>query len=140
MSDALHRVLVVDDDDETRETLRFLLEDAGYPVMDASDGAAALELIDAAQNPIVVLLDLLMPRTGGRGVLEAVAADGEGADGRGRKRHAYIILTANTRALPAAQAAVLGALAVVAVEKPFDMDVLLATVAEAAAKLPQAVS
>lgn len=138
MNDGLRLVLVVDDDDETRETLRFLLEDAGYPVMDASNGVAALEMIDAAKNPMVVLLDLLMPRLGGLGVLQAVAADGDGDEGRGRRRHAYIILTANTRALPQAQAAVLGALAVVAVEKPFDMDALLDTVAEAAAKLPRA--
>src|SRR5215813_729711 len=39
------RVLVVDDDSDTRETVRMLLEDAGYVVLEAEDGAVALDVL-----------------------------------------------------------------------------------------------
>ncbi|HEV8193084.1 MAG TPA: response regulator [Ktedonobacterales bacterium] len=39
------RVLLVDDDQAIRETLRFVLEDAGYQVLEASDGSAALRAL-----------------------------------------------------------------------------------------------
>ena len=38
-------VLVVDDDPDIRETLRFVLEDAGYPVYSAENGKEALAVL-----------------------------------------------------------------------------------------------
>ncbi|MGE5362036.1 MAG: response regulator [Bacteroidales bacterium] len=61
-------VLIVDDDEATREGLSALLRNAGFAVATASDGAAAIEMIDAQQFS-VVLLDLLLPRVNGLDVL-----------------------------------------------------------------------
>jgi CheY-like chemotaxis protein len=58
----IHNVLVVDDDHAIREMLREALEDAGYRVMSAENGAQALtQLRQAPTLPRVILLDLMMP-------------------------------------------------------------------------------
>src|SRR5919199_497806 len=54
------RVLVVEDDESIRECVQVVLEDEGYDVIEASDGAAALALLDTVW-PDVILLDMLMP-------------------------------------------------------------------------------
>jgi len=55
-------VLVVDDDPDMRDTLRQLLGDAGYSVVTAEDGAAALGALDRSETwPDLVLLDMRMP-------------------------------------------------------------------------------
>ncbi len=53
------RVLVVDDDRDTRETTCFLLRAWGHEAHAAGDGAAAVTLADALR-PDVVLLDLAL--------------------------------------------------------------------------------
>ena len=58
-------VLVVDDDREVSSTLADILEEAGYEVMVADDGAQALELLRRGPRPSLVLLDLRMPRMDG---------------------------------------------------------------------------
>jgi CheY-like chemotaxis protein len=63
----LHRVLVVDDDLEIRETIIEVLEEAGYEAVGASDGLEALELLrEARRSWCLVLLDLMMPNMDGR--------------------------------------------------------------------------
>ncbi len=123
-------VLVVDDEPGQREMLRLLLEDAGHAVAEASTGEAALELLRTTPERTVVLLDQRMPRLDGDQVLAAVAADPALAT-----RHAYILVTASPHKLRAAPPVVLDGLRVPVVEKPFDVDALLAAVAEAAAHL-----
>jgi len=55
-------VLVVDDDRDLRETLVELLEERGYQVSEAGDGAQALHVLEAgATKPSLILLDLTMP-------------------------------------------------------------------------------
>lgn len=55
-------VLVVDDEVAIRSLLQQTLEDLGYTVLSAENGAQALELFDRAADDIVlVLLDLAMP-------------------------------------------------------------------------------
>jgi CheY-like chemotaxis protein len=62
-----HRILVVDDDRDIRETVIEVLVDAGYDAVGASDGVEALEqLRDDTDNWCVVLLDLMMPNMDGR--------------------------------------------------------------------------
>lgn len=62
-----HRVLVVDDDTEIRETIIECLEEAGYEAVGAADGAIALEqLRDPSDRWCVVLLDIMMPNMDGR--------------------------------------------------------------------------
>jgi CheY-like chemotaxis protein len=56
------QILVVDDERDIREALAELLEDAGFTVATAEDGASALEWMRAHPgSPGVVLLDLMMP-------------------------------------------------------------------------------
>ncbi len=70
---ALSDVLIVDDDDATREGLRGLLSNAGFTCETASDGAGAMEQIDAHDFG-VVLLDIRLPGIGGLDVLARCAA------------------------------------------------------------------
>jgi CheY-like chemotaxis protein len=53
-------VLVVDDDDEVRDSYVTVLEQEGYIVLAARDGAEGL-LAATARRPDVILLDLMMP-------------------------------------------------------------------------------
>lgn len=54
-------VLIVDDDPDCVEALRYLLEDQGYDVHVAHNGQEALEHFESGGRPDVVILDLLMP-------------------------------------------------------------------------------
>ncbi len=62
-------ILVVDDDDDFRETLSEVLTEAGYPVQQAENGEVALAKA-AEEAPGMVLLDLKMPVLDGWGVME----------------------------------------------------------------------
>ena len=55
-----HRVLVVDDDADIRESLRILLEGEGFAVRTAADGAEAVAAMEV-EPPCFVILDLMMP-------------------------------------------------------------------------------
>jgi CheY-like chemotaxis protein len=54
-------VLVVDDDPDIRSTIREILEQEGYRVMDAANGLEALGRLRAESAPDLILLDLSMP-------------------------------------------------------------------------------
>ena len=54
-------VMVVDDDDDIRETLAGLLEDEGYGVAAFPTGLEALHALKGGLGPRVILLDLMMP-------------------------------------------------------------------------------
>ena len=58
------RVLVADDNADTRDALALTLRAAGHTVVSASDGEEAVELYRAAP-PDVLILDLLMPKRDG---------------------------------------------------------------------------
>lgn len=61
-----NEVLVVDDDDELRETIVEVLTDVGFAVRHADNGAVALAQLRAAEAlPAVILLDLMMPKMNG---------------------------------------------------------------------------
>lgn len=124
-------VLIADDEEDLRLTLRTLLESEGYTVGEAADGAQALDAIRAGPTPMVVLLDMLMPVMSGIAVLEAVAMDPTLAT-----QNAYLLLTANSRSMIDAAAPLFATLHVDIIAKPFDIDTLLADVARAAARLP----
>lgn len=122
----LPTVLVVDDDRAIRETLQFLLEDSGYDVSDAPDGLVALRRLHEDPGPVVMLLDLMMPRLDGVGVLRAVADDPRVA-----RRCAFIVITAGTQTVPLELQQLLSRLNVPdipVVRKPFDIDELLAII------------
>jgi CheY-like chemotaxis protein len=123
-------VLVVDDDTEIRDALRLLLEEAEYEVLEAANGLQAIEALRAASRPMVVLLDLMMPLVDGAGVLGEVSADRVLST-----RHAYILVTATQKTFTLAFASLLAQLQVRVISKPFDIDKLLAIVANAAARI-----
>jgi two-component system, cell cycle sensor histidine kinase and response regulator CckA len=68
-------VLVVEDEDALRTTIRRLLHNAGYNVLEAPNGAAALHLLEGSANPEIslVLTDLRMPVMDGRQLAAALA-------------------------------------------------------------------
>lgn len=65
-------VLVVDDDPDTVETMRDILEEEGHTVLSARNGLEGLQ-IALQERPDLVLLDLDMPVMDGRAFLAAVA-------------------------------------------------------------------
>jgi CheY-like chemotaxis protein len=70
----MSQVLVVDDDRAIRELLRYALEAEGYAVTQFRDGRGVVEALEAAQEPCVVLMDLMMPEMSGWEVCHALAA------------------------------------------------------------------
>jgi CheY-like chemotaxis protein len=68
------RVLVVEDDDALCEALRDLLEESGYRVSCAGDGADALATM-RRERPSVVILDVLLRTLDGREVRRIQLAD-----------------------------------------------------------------
>jgi two-component system, chemotaxis family, chemotaxis protein CheY len=54
------RVLVVDDDESIRSVVTAALREEGYEVLEATNGAAALEIV-SRHRPVVILLDMWMP-------------------------------------------------------------------------------
>ena len=63
------RILVVDDDEHTRNLLRDLCEQTGYQVLMANDGLEATSAV-SRELPDLVLLDLMMPHKDGFAVLK----------------------------------------------------------------------
>jgi CheY-like chemotaxis protein len=57
-------ILVVDDDDAVRASLRLLLESRGYRVCEAPDGGEAL-IERRKNNPLLAIVDLDMPKMNG---------------------------------------------------------------------------
>ena len=82
-------VLVVEDDEGTRATLKRTLERAGWQVSEAENGQVGLELL-RAQQPALVLLDLLMPEMDGFEFLETLRAS------EAWKRLPVVVITAKT--------------------------------------------
>ena len=69
-------VLVVEDDPSARELFRHALMSAGYAVVAVEDGVDALRSIER-EVPHVVVLDLGLPRLGGRDVQQELTAHAE---------------------------------------------------------------
>jgi CheY-like chemotaxis protein len=66
-------ILVVEDDHDTRVSLRYLLEERGYNVLSAPDGSSALDVLHKAHpKPTVILLDLMLPVMNGWSFAERV--------------------------------------------------------------------
>jgi len=63
------KILLADDDPDVVEVISMLLEDEGYEVVTAKDGAEALEKIKL-ENPDLIILDLLMPHVDGFAVFD----------------------------------------------------------------------
>jgi CheY-like chemotaxis protein len=64
-------ILVIEDNDDARESLRFLLESLGHRVIEASDGPTGLALA-LHHRPGVVLIDLGLPGMSGYEAAQAL--------------------------------------------------------------------
>lgn len=67
------RILVVDDDGETREALKELLEVRGHEVVEAPDGKRALDHLLSGDEPSVLVLDLEMPEMSGPELVDVMS-------------------------------------------------------------------
>ena len=103
------RILLADDDPDSLEGLRALLEAWGYEVEIARDGRAALERIPVVR-PSAVITDVIMPRMTGLELLEAIR--------RNQSAVPVIVMTAHGNVEARRQAAAMGAVAYL--PKPID--------------------
>jgi CheY-like chemotaxis protein len=127
---ALPGVLLVEDDQDIRDTLRMALEDEGYVVSVAEDGIEALNLLRRSVESLVVTLDLRMPRLNGDALLRHLSKREHLP-----AQHTYLLVTANRELLSAASLRLLKRMDVPVVSKPFDLNDLLDLVAHAADSL-----
>lgn len=123
-------VLVVDDDEAIRESIRILLEDE-YDVSIAKDGVQAIEFLEKSERPSIVLLDYGMPRLDGVGVLKKALADPVMSS-----RNAFIMVTAYRENNQPEMVQFCHDHAIPLVPKPFEIDQIVAHVLEAATHLP----
>ena len=112
------KILVVDDDVEIIESVRYALEGAGHEVVIARDGNQGLALAER-ENPDLIILDMMMPKRSGFLVLERLR----------RTRPVpmrVIMITANEGSRHKAYAEMLGVDDYI--RKPFAMDRLIDSV------------
>lgn len=113
-------VLIVDDDEVIRETLREAFAGEGYVATTASDGREALEQLQRGRSrPDVVILDMVMPIVDGARVYQAMQTDPDLA------QIPVVVSTSEPKRAPA------GA---ILIPKPVKLDRLLDTVARLAHK------
>ena len=71
-----HRtILIVEDDQDIRESLRDAFVDEGYNVLTAANGRDGLDVLRTHPPPCTVVLDLIMPVMTGNAMYEAMQAD-----------------------------------------------------------------
>jgi two-component system alkaline phosphatase synthesis response regulator PhoP len=68
------KILIVDDNENIREALTYLLEDEGHSVSVAKDGAEALRKVREA-SPDILFLDIMMPEINGYDVCRTIKND-----------------------------------------------------------------
>lgn len=120
-------VLLVEDDADLRETLRIALEDEGYAVSEAEDGLEALAMLRTSVTPLIVVLDLRLPRLNGDALLRRVTMYE-----RLPAQHSYLLVTASRELLTPASLRLLKRMDVRIIPKPFELDDLLRLVSDAA--------
>ncbi len=69
------RIMTVDDSPTVRQMLRLTLEDAGYEVVEAVNGADALRKLDEGEKIDMLITDLNMPNMDGIELIRSVRKD-----------------------------------------------------------------
>lgn len=110
-------VLVVDDEERIRSSLRGILGDEGFRVLDTGDPAGVMEII-SREKPALVLLDIWMPDIDGIELLRRIKAE--------RPEVHVIMISGHGNIQNAVAATRLGAADFI--EKPFSMHGLLAAI------------
>jgi UDP-3-O-[3-hydroxymyristoyl] N-acetylglucosamine deacetylase len=118
-------ILVVDDEDKVRESVKEVLTDEGYRVLDTADATRVLELIEAEQ-PGLVLLDIWMPEIDGIGLLKEIKSK--------KPTTSVVMISGHGNIHTAVTATKFGACDFI--EKPLSLDGLLHTVQRALGELP----
>jgi UDP-3-O-acyl N-acetylglucosamine deacetylase len=116
----METILVVDDEEQIRQTMRGVLADEGYAVAEAADGRSALDLIERSR-PHLAVVDIWMPGLDG---IELVSAIRERVPGL-----PVIVMSGHGNIEAAMRVAQLGASHFL--EKPFTLEALLGSVARA---------
>lgn len=124
------RVLIVEDDEDTRYLVHLILMDAGYEVDQVADGVDALVWLRATREPMIVLLDWWLPGIDGLQVIQALSEEAPHP-----VRHAYLLITAAYELLVPRLGELPNGLLVWVIPKPFGLGGLLAAVADAARDL-----
>jgi UDP-3-O-[3-hydroxymyristoyl] N-acetylglucosamine deacetylase len=114
------KILVVDDEDRVRESIREILSDEGYRVIEAGDGTKVLDLLKS-ERPHLVLLDIWMPQVDGIGLLKEIKKQEPDLN--------VIMISGHGNIHTAVTATKLGAFDFI--EKPLSLDGLLLTVQRA---------
>jgi len=70
------KILIADDNENIREALTYLLEDEGYKLWMAKDGAEALREVKNVR-PDIIFLDIMMPEMNGYDVCRIIKNDPE---------------------------------------------------------------
>lgn len=112
-----HPVLVVEDDADIRECVQMVLEEEGYEVITAANGAEAERELDQLERPCLMLLDLMMPVMSGWELLEHLRTKGQ--LGHGLR---VVVVSASPMQIPRGT--------VRCMRKPVKLDQLLKTVKE----------
>ena len=68
------KILVVDDESRMRKLVHDFLAKAGYKILEAEDGAQALDIFFANSDIALVILDVMMPKLNGYEVLKEIRA------------------------------------------------------------------
>src|SRR6516165_455135 len=113
-------ILIVDDEEQIRSSVRGVLSDEGFRVLEADNGRSALATI-AAEHPRLVLLDIWMPEIDGIQLLRQIEERHPGTS--------VIVISGHGNIETAVRATQLGA--VDFIEKPFSLDGLLQRVERA---------
>jgi two-component system chemotaxis response regulator CheY len=116
----MKKILVVDDSRTVRQQVASVLSQAGYQVVDASDGIEAIEKIEANADLAMVICDVNMPRMNGIDMLVLLKKDERYAN------LAVLMLTTEGQPGPIQRAKQAGAKGWIV--KPFSPDTLLAAV------------
>ncbi len=87
MAELKRKILVVEDEADIRELVRYNLEQEGFAIVEAADGETALGLV-RSERPALLVLDLMLPGTNGLEVCRLLR------QGEGTARLPILMLTA----------------------------------------------
>ncbi len=120
-------ILVVDDEEKIRQTLRGVLADEGFDVLEAENGRAALDVL-SQQVPRLAIVDIWMPEIDGIELVQRMRAQAP--------QLPIIVISGHGTIETAVKVIRLGAFDFL--EKPFQLDALLRVVGRALGETPAA--